>query len=91
MCDMSTYNYHISYDSQPEDWSTKEFVFDFDEAKSTLLSPELVREIRGLSDAEMTMLVRFVGGESISEEEEEWASDKFFQLRSVAYGFSEED
>jgi DNA-directed RNA polymerase specialized sigma subunit len=91
ICDMSTYNYHISYDNQPEDWATKEFVFDFDEAKSTLLSPELVGEIRGLSDAEMTMLMRFIGEESISEEEREWASEKFFQLRSIAYGLAEEE
>jgi hypothetical protein len=91
ICDMSTYNYHISYDSQPEDWATKEFVFDFDEAKSTLLSPELIREIRGLSDAEMTMLMRFVGEEEISDEEREWASEKFYELRSIAYGLTEEE
>jgi DNA-directed RNA polymerase specialized sigma subunit len=90
MCDMSSYNYHISYDSQPEDWATREFVFDFDEAKSTLLSPELIGEIRGLSDAEMTMLMRFIGEEEISEEEREWASDKFFQLKGIAYGSAEE-
>ena len=90
MCDMASYNYHISYDSQPEDWSTKEFVFDFDEAKSTLLSPELIGEIRNLSDAEMTMLMRFIGEEDISDEEREWASDKFFQLKGVAYGSAEE-
>jgi DNA-directed RNA polymerase specialized sigma subunit len=86
MCDMSSYNYHISYDSQPEDWSTREFVFEFDEAKSTLLSPELISEIRRLSDAEMTMLMRFIGEEEISEEEREWASEKFFQLKGIAYG-----
>ena len=90
MCDMSNFNYHISYDSQPEDWATKEFVFDFDEAKSTLLSPELIGEIRGLSDAEMTMLMRFIGEEEISEEEREWASDKFFQLKGIAYGSAEQ-
>jgi DNA-directed RNA polymerase specialized sigma subunit len=91
ICDMSNFNYHISYDSQPEDWATKEFVFDDDEAKSALLSPELIREIRGLSDAEMTMLMRFIGGEDISEEEREWASDRFFQLQGIAYGLTEEE
>jgi DNA-directed RNA polymerase specialized sigma subunit len=91
MCDMASFNYHISYDNQPEDWTTKEFVFDADEAKSALLSPQLVREIKKLTDAEMTMLMRFIGEEETSEEEREWASDKFFQLQSVAYGFSEEE
>ena len=91
MCDMASFNYHISYDNQPEDWTTKEFVFDADEAKSALLSPQLVREIKKLTDAEMSMLMRFIGEEETSEEEREWASDKFFQLQSVAYGFSEEE
>ena len=90
MCDMASYNYHISYDSQPEDWATKEFVFEFDEAKSTLLSPELIREIRGLTDAEMTMLMRFISEDNISEEEKEWASEKFFELKGIAYGLTEE-
>ena len=90
MCDMASYNYHISYDSQPEDWTTKEFVFEFDEAKSTLLSPELIQEIRGLTDAEMTMLMRFISEDNISEEEKEWASEKFFELKGIAYGFTEE-
>ena len=90
MCEQSSFNYHISYDNQPEDWATKEFIFDFDEAKSTLLSPELVSEIRDLSDAEMTMLMRFIGEEETSEEEREWASEKFFQLKGIAYGSAEE-
>lgn len=89
MCDLASYNYHISYDNQPEDWVTKEFVFDFDEAKSTLLSSELIQGIRGLTDAEMTMLMRFIGEEETSEEEKEWASDKFFELRGIAYGLAE--
>ena len=91
MCDMASFNYHISYDNQPEDWATKEFVFDVDEAKSALLSPQLVREIKKLTDAEMSMLMRFIGEEETSEEEREWASDKFFELRGVAYGFAEEE
>ena len=90
LCEESSFNYHISYDNQPEDWAAKEFVFDLDEAKSTLLSPELISEIRGLTDAEMTMLMRFIGEEDISEEEREWASEKFFQLKGIAYGSSEE-
>ena len=86
MCDMATYNYHISYDNQPEDWTTKEFIFNDDEHKSTLLSPELIGEIKSLSDAEMGMLIKYIEGVSTSEEEKEWAAERLSELQSVAYG-----
>jgi DNA-directed RNA polymerase specialized sigma subunit len=89
-CELSATNYHISYDSSPEDWVTPEFVYDFDEHKATLLSPELIQEIRTLSDAEMKMLMQYIDGAEVSEEEYEWASNKFFELRGVAHGFGEE-
>jgi DNA-directed RNA polymerase specialized sigma subunit len=89
-CEMSANNYHISYDSSPEDWVTPEFVYDFEEHKATLLSPELVREIRELSDAEMKMLLQYIEGAPISEEQQEWASTRFFELQAVAHGISRE-
>jgi DNA-directed RNA polymerase specialized sigma subunit len=88
-CEMSANNYHISYDSSPDDWVTPEFVYDFEEHKATLLSPELINQIRDLSDAEMTMLMRYIDDAPISEEEREWAAQKFFELQNVAHGFSE--
>jgi DNA-directed RNA polymerase specialized sigma subunit len=89
-CELSTNNYHVSYDSTPDDWVTPEFVYDFEEHKATLLSPELLREIRGLSDAEMKMLLQYIDDAPISEEEREWAAQKFHELQNVAHGFSEE-
>lgn len=90
-CEMSAYNYHISYDSSPEDWVTPEFVFDFEEHKATLLSPELVTQIRKLSDAEMKMLLQYIEDAPISEEEREWAAEKFHELQAIAHGFTEEE
>jgi hypothetical protein len=89
-CEMSENNYHVSYDSSPEDWSTPEFVYNFEEHKATLLSPHLIGEIRGLSDAEMVMLLKYVEGEDMSEEEREYASEKFYELQAIAHGFREE-
>lgn len=89
-CEMSSNNYHVSYDSSPDDWVTPEFVYDFEEHKATLLSPELLSEIRQLSDAEMKMLMRYIDGSPISEEEYEWAADKFHELRTVAHGLGSE-
>jgi RNA polymerase sigma factor (sigma-70 family) len=89
-CEMSANNYHVSYDSSPEDWVTPEFVYNFDEHKATLLSPELVSHIRELSDAEMKMLMQYIDGAPISEEEREWAAEKFFELQGIAHGLSEQ-
>ena len=88
-CEMSANNYHVSYDSTPDDWVTPEFVYDFEEHKATLLSPELITQIRELSDAEMKMLLQYVDGAAISEEEQEWAANKFYELQATAHGFSE--
>jgi DNA-directed RNA polymerase specialized sigma subunit len=89
-CDLSSNNYHVSYDSTPEDWVSPEFVYDFEEHKATLLSPELIAKIRDLSDAEMKMLLQYIDGAPISEEEREWAATKFYELQAVAHGLSEE-
>jgi DNA-directed RNA polymerase specialized sigma subunit len=89
-CEMSSNNYHVSYDSSPEDWVTPEFVYNFEEHKATLLSPELVAQIRGLSDAEMKMLLQYIDEAPISEEEREWAANKFYELQAIAHGLSEE-
>ena len=89
-CELSANNYHVSYDSTPEDWVTPEFVYNFEEHKATLLSPELVTQIRELSDAEMKMLLQYVEEVPISEEEREWAANKFYELQATAHGFSEE-
>jgi DNA-directed RNA polymerase specialized sigma subunit len=32
-CELSTNNYHVSYDSSPEDWVTPQFVYNFEEHK----------------------------------------------------------
>jgi len=85
-CEMSTYNYHVSYDSSPEDWVSPEFVYDFEEHKATLLSPELIKEIKKLTDPEIKMLLQYVEEANISEEEYEWAADKFAELQSIAHG-----
>lgn len=89
-CELSANNYHVSYDSSPEDWSTPEFIYEEEEHKTTLLSPELIEEIRKLSDAEMTMLIKYVEGEEMSEEEKEYAAEKFYELQAIAHGFQEE-
>lgn len=90
LCDLSTNNYHISYDSNPEDWVSKEFVFKVDEAKATLVSRNLMQVMKEMSDAEMKIMEKYVDGVSLTDEEREWASDRFYQLSAIAHGQSEE-
>ena len=86
MCEMSSNNYHVSYDTQPDDWVTPEFVYEFDEAKATLHSEGLSTEIRGLSDSEMALMMKYVDEVDMTPEEREWASEKFFELQQIAHG-----
>ena len=65
-------------------------VFNFEEHKATLLSPELVDQIKTLTDAEMTMLMKYIDDVPVSEEEYEWAATKFYELQAVAHGLSKE-
>jgi len=84
MCDMSSYNYHITYDNQPEDWATKEFIYIED--VEYVLSKDLRKAMTSLTDAEISMVLKYVEGESSSEVEREWAADKLWELQSIAYG-----
>ena len=69
---------------------TPEFVYNFEEHKATLLSPELITGIRSLSDPEMAMMIKYVEESPISEEEREWCAEKFYELQGIAHGFREE-
>ena len=86
MCHMAFSNYHISYDSQPEDWVSPEFVFNEDEAKTTLLSVALRDQIRELTEPEMSMLMKYIEDAPMTEAERELAAEKFYELQAIAHG-----
>ena len=88
-CDLSTNNYHVSYDATPDDWVTPEFIYEIDEHRATLLSPELVKQLRSLSDGEMKMLIQYSEGQSLRPEDLEWAAEKFTEMQNIAYGLHE--
>lgn len=85
-CQLSENNYHVSYDLQPEDWGSTEFVYNADEVKSTLLSRELVNCIDDLTDSQMELLSKFIDGDPLTVEEKDWASRTFESLKAVAHG-----
>lgn len=84
--EMAECNYHVSYDSSPEDWVSREFIYNDDDIRPYVVSSSLVEAMKGLSEAEMTMLVKYVEGEDMPEEEYEWASDRFYYLQTIAHG-----
>lgn len=85
-CQLSENNYHVSYDLQPEDWASTEFVYNVDEVKSTLMTPELLDEINKLSEEEMKNLMSYVDGEPTDDATKGWASTKLKELSAIAYG-----
>jgi len=88
-CDLSTNNYHVSYDVTPDDWVTPEFVFEVGEHQSTLLSPELLSEFRNLSESEMKILINYIEKGNLGPDDREWAAEKFAELQNIAYGLYE--
>lgn len=84
--EMAECNYHVSYDSSPEDWVSREFIYNDDDIRPYVVSPQLVDAMKGLSEAEMTMLLKYVEGQDMPEEEYEWASDRFYNLQTIAHG-----
>jgi DNA-directed RNA polymerase specialized sigma subunit len=88
-CQLSENNYHVSYDLQPEDWATSDFIYNSDEVKSTLLSTELIAAIKSLSDPEMEIMLTFINEDPMLEEDKSWASTVFNELQSIAHGFPE--
>ena len=91
ICEMSRNNYHVSYDSSPEDWVTPEFVYHVDEVKSSLASSSLINLMRSMTDAEMGIMMKYVDESPMTPEELEWATEKFYDLHSVAHGLTEEE
>jgi DNA-directed RNA polymerase specialized sigma subunit len=90
MIEMTTYNYHVSYDSNPEDWVSREFIFNDDEVKPYIASPDLIEGIRSLSESELGVMTKYLEGKDMTQGEREWASEKFSELHSVAHGLIDE-
>jgi DNA-directed RNA polymerase specialized sigma subunit len=88
--EMTSYNYHVSYDSNPEDWVSREFIFNDDEVKPYIASPELIEAIRGMSESELATITKFIEGRDINQADKEWAASRFSDLHDIAHGFNED-
>jgi len=91
MVEMTAFNYHISYDSNPEDWVTREFIFNDDDVKPYIVSPELVESMKSLSESELGIMLKFIEDRDMSNEEREWAAEKFSDLQTIAHGLGYEE
>lgn len=85
-CQLSENNYHVSYDLQPDEWGSTEFVYNADEVKSTLFSKELIEEINKLTDAQIEVILAYTEGRELNDSHRDWASKVFDKLHGVAHG-----
>lgn len=87
--EMTSNNYHVSYDHSPEDWVSREFIYNDDDIKPYIVSPQLLEAMRDLTEIEMITVLKYVEEQDMSREEHEWAANKFAQLQTIAHGKSE--
>jgi hypothetical protein len=86
LCEMSWKEIHASYDSQPEDWRERQFIYNEDEVKHLLADEEVLKVLRALSDKEMEVLLAYVDDQPIKPEEALQAQIKIDELRALVYG-----
>jgi DNA-directed RNA polymerase specialized sigma subunit len=83
---MAEQNYHVSYDSSPEDWTTPEFLHEDDEVKATLSCPEIREELKKFTENEISTLLAYAEGGYLNSSDIAWAEVKFKELEDLAYG-----
>ena len=86
LCELSWAEMHASYDHKPEGWREREFIFETDEAKVMLGSPEVMKTLRELPEKDMNLLLTYVDDGELSEEEVNKAETMLEHLRSLVYG-----
>lgn len=86
LCEMSWKEIHASYDSQPEDWRERQFVYNEDEVSHLLKNKDVMEALRAFSDKEMEVLLAYVDDQEISPQDALYAQMKIDELRSIVYG-----
>jgi hypothetical protein len=85
LCELSWAEMHASYDHKPEGWREREFIYETDEAKIMLGSPEVLDALRELPDKEMDLLLAYVDDQPLAAVEREKAETLLEHLRSLVY------
>jgi DNA-directed RNA polymerase specialized sigma subunit len=85
LCELSWSEMHASYDHKPEGWREREFIFETDEAKVMLGSPEVMEILRELPDKEMDLLLAYVDDQPLASVDREKAETMLEHLRSLVY------
>ncbi len=85
LCELSWAEMHASYDHKPEGWREREFIYETDEAKVMLGSPEVMTALRELPDKEMDLLLAYVDDQPLASVERRKAEELLETLRSLVY------
>ena len=86
LCEMSWKEIHASYDSQPEDWRERQFIYNEDEVQHLLRNEDVAKALRELSDTEMETLLAYVDDQPLEPEKALLAQMKIDELRAIVYG-----
>lgn len=87
MIEMISNNYHISYDNSPEDWVSREFIYNEDDVRPYLISQPLIDAMGCLSEVEVNLIIKYIEDVDLPDEDRNWAADKLAELQRIAYGF----
>jgi DNA-directed RNA polymerase specialized sigma subunit len=85
LCELSWAEMHASYDHKPEGWREREFIYETDEAKVMLGSPEIMETLRALPDKDLDLLLAYVDDQPLASVERKKAETMLEQLRSIVY------
>ena len=85
LCELSWGEMHASYDHKPEGWREREFIYETDEAKVMLGSPEVMETLRNLPDKEIDLLLAYVDDQPLASVERQKAAEMLADLRSLVY------
>jgi len=86
LCEMSWKEIHASYDSQPEDWRERQFVYNEDEVSHLLKNKEVLEVLKAFNDREMDILLAYVDDQEIPPQDALYAQMKIDELRALVYG-----
>ena len=85
LCEMSWSEVHASYDHKPEGWREREFIYEDDEVKSMMRSPEVKEALYNLDDKDLSLLLNYVDDQPMADVEREKAAAKLEELRGLVY------
>ncbi len=82
MCEQSWQEIHSSYDHQPDEGRSREFIYEVDEVRA-MIGVSVLEQIGDLADSDIELLLLHVEGRLETENEKEKAEEMLGRLREL--------